>query len=81
MDRGAWLSYGPQGHKESDMTDLLSMHIPSIVLLLGRRKAVRDRLALQGGTGDFPGGPVARTLCSQCRGPGFDPWSRNYEET
>ena len=24
-------------------------------------------------TGDFPGGPVAKTLCSKCRGPGFDP--------
>ena len=24
---------------------------------------------------DFPGGPVARTLSSQCRGPRFDPWS------
>ena len=24
---------------------------------------------------DFPGGPVAETICSQCRGPGFDPWS------
>ena len=23
----------------------------------------------------FPGGPVAETLCSQCRGPRFDPWS------
>ena len=27
--------------------------------------------------GDFPGGPVTKTLCSQCRGPGFDPWSMN----
>ena len=26
---------------------------------------------------DFPGGPVAKTLCSQCRGPGFDPSSGN----
>ena len=26
---------------------------------------------------DFPGGPVVRTPCSQCRGPGFDPWSGN----
>ena len=26
---------------------------------------------------DFPGGPVAKTFCSQCRGPGFDPWSGN----
>ena len=27
------------------------------------------------GLGDFPGGPVARTPHSQCRRPGFDPWS------
>ena len=26
---------------------------------------------------DFPGGSVDKTLCSQCRGPGFDPWSGN----
>ena len=23
--------------------------------------------------GDFPSGPVVKTLCSQCREPGFDP--------
>ena len=28
-------------------------------------------------TGDFPGGPGAKTPCSQCRGPGFDPWLGN----
>ena len=27
--------------------------------------------------GDFPDGPVAKTLISQCRGAGFDPWSGN----
>ena len=27
--------------------------------------------------GGFPGGPVANTLCSQRRGPGFDPWLGN----
>ena len=27
---------------------------------------------------DFPGGPVVKTPCSQCRGPGFDPWSGKY---
>ena len=27
--------------------------------------------------GDFPGGPVAKTPSSQCRGPGFNPWSGN----
>ena len=26
---------------------------------------------------DFPSVPVAKTLHSQCRGPGFDPWSGN----
>ena len=27
---------------------------------------------------DFPGGAVGnKLLCSQCGGPGFDPWSRN----
>ena len=25
----------------------------------------------------LPGGSVAKTLSSQCRGPGFDPWSGN----
>ena len=26
---------------------------------------------------DFPGGPVAKTLCSQCRGSRFNPWPGN----
>ena len=26
---------------------------------------------------DFPGGPMAKTPCSQCRGPGFSPWLGN----
>ena len=26
--------------------------------------------------GAFPGGPAVKTLSSQCRKPGFDPWSR-----
>ena len=25
----------------------------------------------------FPAGPVAKTPCSQCRGPRFNPWSEN----
>ena len=28
-------------------------------------------------TRDFPGGPVAKTPRSQCRGPRFNPWSGN----
>ena len=26
---------------------------------------------------DFPAGPVVKTLHSQCRDPGLDPWSGN----
>ena len=33
--------------------------------------------AIKEGERDFPGGPVAKTPHSQCRGPGFDPWSGN----
>ena len=33
---------------------------------------------LGGSYWDFPGGPVAKTLCSQCRGPRFNPWSGNW---
>ena len=29
-------------------------------------------------TRDFPGGPVAKTPCSQWRGPRFNPWSGNW---
>ena len=29
-------------------------------------------------TGDFPGGPVAETQCSQCKQPEFNPWSGVY---
>ena len=28
-------------------------------------------------SGDFPAGPVVKTLCVQCRGPRFNPWSGN----
>ena len=31
---------------------------------------------LQDSQWSFPGGPVVKTLCSQCRGCGFNPWLR-----
>ena len=31
----------------------------------------------KGTSRDFPGGPAVKTPCSQCRGPGFHPLSRN----
>ena len=32
---------------------------------------LRDDSVVTGGKGDFPGGQVAKTPCSKCRGPGF----------
>ena len=29
--------------------------------------------------GEFPGGPVVRTLCFHCWGPGFNPWSGSWD--
>ena len=36
-----------------------------------------SRLSFKDNLHEFPGDTVAKTLGSQCRGPGFDPWSRN----
>ena len=35
------------------------------------------RKGKQGVETDFPGGPMAKTPGSQCRGPGFHPWAEN----
>ena len=43
-------------------------------LLRGARDKADTELQ-EGLERDFPGGPVAKTLSSQCRGPRFDPWS------
>ena len=39
-------------------------------------KWYRGKIKMNGGRG-FPVGLVAKTSCSQCRGPGFGPWSEN----
>ena len=42
---------------------------------LGR--ATEEGRRCKGYSGEFPGGPVVKTLCSHCRGHWFDPWSGN----
>ena len=44
--------------------------IMSKILVTFKDKNFKDR--------DLPGGAVVKTPHSQCRGPGFDPWSGNY---
>ena len=41
------------------------------------KKKKKEKINSKNKERDFPGGPVANTRCSQCRGPGFDPWSGN----
>ena len=36
-----------------------------------------NQLILKGSWRDFPGGPVVKSPCFQCRGWGFDPWLGN----
>ena len=40
-------------------------------------KCANTRKKKARGIGAFPSGPVVKTLCSQCRGSKFDPWSGN----
>ena len=44
-------------------------------VLRGKFTAIQSHLRKQ--EKDFPGGPVAKTLPSQCKGPRFDSWPGN----
>ena len=44
---------------------------------VGKKTTTGERIKKMWYTEDFPGGPVIKTLSSQCRGPGFDPCSGN----
>ena len=54
--------HSPWGHKELDMTELLNTHKFSF-------KYIQMR--------DFPGDPVVKILCFQCRGCRFNPQLEN----
>ena len=45
--------------------------------LLIRMKEENKKAGLKLNIRDFPGALVAKSLHSQCKGSGFDPWSRN----
>ena len=42
-----------------------------------RKKGKEEKKGKGGGRkeGEFPGGPVVRSWCFHCQGPGFSPWS------
>ena len=44
-------------------------------------KEIREVQAKTGSVRDFPGGPLAKTPHSQCRGPGFNPLVSELDPT
>ena len=57
--------------KENELVIHITTGMYVKIILLGKRCSARREYT------DSPGGPVAKILCSHCRGPGFDPWSGN----
>ena len=58
------------------MTEQLHFHIFFSISIKVRGEGAQTMVVAElGGMGDFPGGPVVKTPCSQCRGPGFESWS------
>ena len=59
----------------ADDTILMAESEEELKNLLMKVKGKSEKAGLKLNIQDFPCGPVAKTLCSQCRGPGFDPWT------
>ena len=60
-----------------DDTTLIAESEEELKSLLMRMKEESEKAGLKLNIRDFPGAPVAKTLHSQCKGSGFDPWSGN----
>ena len=80
MDGGAWQATVHRGHKELDKSWKVSdftfkLFFFFIIIKVRGEGAQTMVVATLGGMGDVLGGPVVKTPRSQCRGPGFEPWS------
>ena len=62
------------GDTDSQMGDFFSLLLSEIH---GAKRFIDGRVIKNGFPGDLLGDPVAKTLYSQYRGPGFNPWSGN----
>ena len=61
----------------SDDTTLMAETEEELKSLLIKVKEESEKVGLKLNIQDSLGGPVAKTLSSQCWGPGFDPWLGN----
>ena len=53
--------------REMQIKTTVRYHLTPVRMAVNKKKSTNNR--------DFPGGPVVKTPCSQCKGPGFDSWS------
>ena len=78
MEERSLVGYSPWGHEESDTTEGLSAHIRnsgvSSFPLGFVPMSLHHPLPFEVPSWDFPGGPVIKTPCFQCRGCGCDRW-------
>ena len=63
--------------KYADDTTPMAESEKELKSLLMKVKEESEKAGLKLNIRDFPGAPVAKTLHSQCKGSGFDPWSGN----
>ena len=61
----------------ADNTTVMAESEEELKSLLMKVKEESEKAGLELSIRDSPGGPVAKTLSSQCWGPGFDPWLGN----
>ena len=68
----------PRRYQEGRQIHQLAVHISLETLASDKHVEVLTTKASKShNVGDFPRGQMAKTSHSQCRGPGFDPWSGN----
>ena len=77
MDRGAWRAT-VHGVTKSCTTEYLTLSLSTHIYIEIQNISITPESSLMPlynqSPRDFPGGPVAKTLCSQCKGPGFNHW-------
>ena len=73
VDTGISITYIGKCRKAN--TSLRSLHLINDYSNCLGKVILVNIVSIKGLLGDFPGGPVAKAPCSQCRGPGFDLWS------
>ena len=85
MQKTQFQSLGWEYHLKKDMathSNILAWEIPATEEPGGLQSMELPKVKYHWVTehtcpGDFPGSPLAKTPCSQCRGPRFKPWSGN----